>query len=85
MTLRDHLHAGSGRRRLSEETLGLPGDDWATDFFDLLYVQRIKEAFDEDSSGYVTVAEVNRFSDLQPRALGWRYVITAMHSISTRR
>ncbi|GJE98690.1 hypothetical protein PsYK624_149250 [Phanerochaete sordida] len=71
MTLRDHLHAGSGRRTLSMETLDFPGDDWAIDFFDLPHVQRIKEAFDEDSSGYVTIAEVNRFSDLQPRALGW--------------
>ncbi|EKM56765.1 uncharacterized protein PHACADRAFT_172445 [Phanerochaete carnosa HHB-10118-sp] len=71
VTLRDHFQNKSRHHGPFEETSNLSRDSWTTDFIELLYVQRIKEAFDEDGSGYVTVAEVNRFTEQQPRILGW--------------
>lgn len=50
----------------------LPQKDAAVGFRELPYVQRIREAFDEDGSGYVTLKEVNRFTETQPVALRWK-------------
>lgn len=47
-------------------------DEWTNEFIELLYLQRIKEAFDEDGSGFVTIREVNKFTEMQPTSLGWR-------------
>lgn len=74
MTLRDHFQEKVERVYGSLEVGSSRADDWTSEFIELLYVQRIKEAFDEDSSGYVTIREVNHFTDSQPTALGWRYV-----------
>ena len=49
-------------------------DDWAFQFINVSNLQSIMEAFDDDGSGYVTVAEVNRFIDLLPPDIKWRYV-----------
>ena len=74
VTLRDYLQSNTRRNEPFEATSGQQRDDWTTDFIELLYVQRIKEAFDEDASGYVTVAEVNKFTRGMPEDLHWRYV-----------
>lgn len=72
-TLRDHFKEKMGSVYGPPEapTSSTRRDEWTNEFIELLYLQRIKEAFDEDGSGYVTVREVNKFTDMQPVSLGW--------------
>lgn len=43
---------------------------WALKCINLLRLQPLVEAFDDDASGYVTVAEANGFFSCKPE--GWR-------------
>ena len=45
-------------------------DGWAIKYIDIMWVQPILEAFDDDASGFITVAEVNRFTSSRP--VVWR-------------
>jgi hypothetical protein len=45
-------------------------DEWAIKYVDVMWVQPILEAFDDDASGFITVAEVNRFTRSRPA--DWR-------------
>jgi hypothetical protein len=45
-------------------------DAWAVNFIDVMWVQPILEAFDDDASGFITVTEVNRFTSSRPA--DWR-------------
>jgi hypothetical protein len=68
--------------KLTLETDGVPGmgtvaishstdpDAWAIKYIDAMWVQPILEAFDDDASGFITVAEVNRFTSSRP--VDWR-------------
>lgn len=47
-------------------------DAWAITFVDLAWLQPISEAFDDDASGFITTAEVNRFTSSRPA--NWRFV-----------
>ncbi len=47
-------------------------DAWAMKFIDVMWVQPIMEAFDDDASGFITVTEVNTFTSSRPRE--WRLV-----------
>ena len=51
-----------------------PADDWALDYISITYIQQIMEAFDDDGSGYITVSEVNKFTDAIPTGVDWTYV-----------
>ena len=48
-------------------------DAWAMKFIDVMRVQPIMEAFDDDASGFITVTEVNEFTSSRPRE--WRLVL----------
>jgi hypothetical protein len=48
-------------------------DAWAMKFIDVMPVQPIMEAFDDDASGFVTVTKVNAFTSSRP--LEWRLVL----------
>ena len=68
--------------KLSSETKGVLGmgassintsmnpDGWAFKYIDVNWLQPILEAFDDDASGFITVAEVNRFTSSRP--VDWR-------------
>ncbi len=45
-------------------------DGWAIKHIDVMWVQPILEAFDDDASGFITIAEVNRFTSSRP--IDWR-------------
>ena len=45
-------------------------------------LQSIAEAFDDDSSGFVTIAEVNQFTSSRPK--DWRYVTPSFSENRTR-
>ena len=45
-------------------------DAWAIKYIDVMRVQPILEAFDDDASGFITVTELNRFTSSRP--VNWR-------------
>lgn len=45
-------------------------DGWAIKYIDIMWVQPILEAIDDDASGFITVAEVNHFTSSRP--VDWR-------------
>jgi hypothetical protein len=69
---------------LTSETNGVPymgidaignstnPDAWAIQYIDIMRVQPILEAFDDDASGFITISEVNRFTGSRP--VEWRWV-----------
>ncbi|KAI0340329.1 hypothetical protein BDW22DRAFT_412068 [Trametopsis cervina] len=73
-TIRDHF------REKAQRVYGPPSlqecniacaDDWTTEYMGPPYLRRIREAFDEDGSGFVTITDVNRVSESRPGRLGW--------------
>ncbi|KAH9942219.1 uncharacterized protein BXZ73DRAFT_41008 [Epithele typhae] len=44
-------------------------DEWTLNYIDLMHIQPIIEALDEDASGFVSISEVNRFTISRPK--GW--------------
>lgn len=74
MTLRDNF-----REKGEENSNGIEAlEDWALKYIDATWLQSIMEAFDDDASGYITVAELNRFTDAKPDSLDWRYAISTL-------
>lgn len=77
LALRDHY-----LEKLESETKGVPDmgttainnstnpDAWAIKYIDVMWVQPILEAFDDDASGFITVSEVNHFTSSRP--VDWR-------------
>jgi hypothetical protein len=47
-------------------------DAWAIKFIDVMRLQPIMEAFDDDASGFITITEMNRFTSSRP--VDWRLV-----------
>ncbi|TCD60695.1 hypothetical protein EIP91_009662, partial [Steccherinum ochraceum] len=66
MTLRDHFRE-QGEENKENEAL----QDWTLKYIDTTWLQSIMEAFDDDASGYITVTELNRFTDACPVNLKW--------------
>jgi hypothetical protein len=58
-------------------------DAWAMKFIDVMWVQPIMEAFDDDASGFITVTEVNGFTSSLSRPREWR-LVSHRHIISNR-
>ncbi|KAI0752480.1 hypothetical protein C8Q80DRAFT_1146274 [Daedaleopsis nitida] len=66
-------------------------DEWAIEYINLNRVQAIAEAFDDDASGFITIAEVNHFTSSRPKdwslphwlaywAIGWQMTATSYRS-----
>jgi hypothetical protein len=60
---------GTGTSAISNS---LNPDAWAIKFIDVAWIQPILEAFDDDASGFINIAEVNRFTSSRPA--DWRFV-----------
>ncbi|KAJ7507291.1 hypothetical protein B0H11DRAFT_197898 [Mycena galericulata] len=73
MALRDHFHEGNkggdGQQHDHAPMVVDKSDQWALEYINVLRLQPISEAFDDDASGFVTVNEVNEFTSMRP--LGW--------------
>jgi hypothetical protein len=79
LALRDHFV-----EKLAAEAEGVPGmgpallntsrnpNAWAIKFIDITRLQPILEAFDDDASGFITISEMNQFTDSRPP--DWRLV-----------
>ena len=50
-------------------------DGWAIKYINIGRGRSILEAFGDDASGFVTVSEVNNFTQLRPR--DWRYALSS--------
>ena len=56
-------------------------DAWAIKFMDVIRLQPISEAFDDDASGFITITEMNRFTSSRP--IEWRSVSRYQRRISS--
>jgi hypothetical protein len=76
MALRDYFQEKWDAPPADGATASAPhnrsSDEWALAYLNVVRLQPISEAFDDDASGFVTVAEVNTFTTSRP--LDWRYV-----------
>lgn len=74
MTLRDHFNdmAESPSSSHDEAHHNHDTDGWTRQYVDVRYLQHIMDAIDDDGSGLITIAEINRFTDMLPSLLGWR-------------
>jgi hypothetical protein len=54
-------------------------DSWAIEYIDITRTQSIMEAFDDDAGGFITVYEVNTFTQLRP--FGWRYALSLVSEV----
>jgi hypothetical protein len=79
LALRDHYLEKLALR--TESVLGMgtaevntipDPDTWAIKYIDIMRLQPIMEAFDDDASGFITIQEINRFT--RPRPVDWRLV-----------
>lgn len=65
--------------RLEAETNGKPSSDgWTFAYLTVMRLQPISEAFDDDASGFITVAEVNTLTTSRPA--DWRYASKAVYN-----
>ncbi|KAI9459300.1 hypothetical protein F5148DRAFT_1319727 [Russula earlei] len=55
-------------------------DAWAVKYIDIIRLQPIMEAIDDDSSGFITIGEMNRFTASRP--IDWRLVSLHIQNIS---
>ena len=77
MTLQEHFNEKVQERSdtpASPSDKPVNTDDWAVQFISLAWLQPITEALDENGSGYISITELNRFTDSMPIGLGWRSV-----------
>lgn len=75
LALRDFFQeklAASSKGVSTPETGLRSADGWAIKYIDIIRLQPIMEAFDDDASGFITVLEMNNFTTGRPK--GWRFV-----------
>ncbi|KAM5530344.1 hypothetical protein V8D89_015985 [Ganoderma adspersum] len=76
LALRDHYLQHVKRKRETPHTDDVKsrvadGDEWALEWININRLQAIIEAFDDDASGFITVAEVNEFTTTPSRPAEW--------------
>jgi hypothetical protein len=81
MALRDYFHEKwrSEVKKAESVNTSTPhvadspdSDEWALAYLHVQRLQPVSEAVDDDASGFVTVAEVNTFTNSRP--INWRWV-----------
>jgi hypothetical protein len=72
MALKDHYHI---ENVVEESDHPNKADSWAVEYISIGRARTIMEAFDDDASGFVTVKEVNGFTQSKSRPTGWRCVL----------
>jgi len=68
MTLRDHFREKAADIDTKAQNRH---DDWALQYIDLNWLNHIMDAFDDDGTGFITIGEINRFTDDMPQTLSW--------------
>ncbi|KAJ7099683.1 hypothetical protein C8R44DRAFT_716668 [Mycena epipterygia] len=69
MALRDYFQEHKDTDQPDEHAVVDKADEWALEYINVVRIQAISEAFDDDASGFITVAEANTFTTMRP--LGW--------------
>ena len=72
LTIQDHYHDLFENVTHVAAPESIASDEWALEYLGLSSLRPLMEAFDDDGSGYVTIAEINQFTDSMPKDLGWR-------------
>ncbi|PIL33864.1 hypothetical protein GSI_03570 [Ganoderma sinense ZZ0214-1] len=78
---RKPANSGAAASRIADQ------DEWALQWININRLQAIAEAFDDDASGFITIAEVNSFTASRPKewslphwiaywAIGWQMTAT---------
>ena len=74
LALRDHYHDRAEEHKRKAARFEGPHvhdpDAWCLEFMNVKRLQSISEAFDDDGSGFITVAEANQFTSSRPAS--WR-------------
>lgn len=65
LALRDYY-----RDKWRSQKEGSECDIWTLEYLDVSSLQSVRQAFDDDASGFITVAEVNAFTSSRP--VDWR-------------
>lgn len=77
LALRDYYHdleEEMRRKGASFEAASTSNPNaWALEYLNIKRLQQIADIFDEDASGFITVAEANKLTAARP--LDWRYVL----------
>ncbi|OCH83958.1 hypothetical protein OBBRIDRAFT_840073 [Obba rivulosa] len=73
MAVRDYFNENldEARKATNSSNSTTKVDGWALAYIGPKWQQRIMEAIDEDASGYVTIAELNKFTEALPASLEW--------------
>ncbi|KAI9070175.1 hypothetical protein FKP32DRAFT_1586395 [Trametes sanguinea] len=66
MTLRDHYREVIEDARHGTDDENIINDEWALEYINPSCFQPLLAAFDDDASGYVTIAELNKFMEQRP-------------------
>ncbi len=56
----------------SQDRKKIIDDEWTLQCIDTKWLPSIIEAFDDNSSGYITIAKINHFTKSLPKELDWR-------------
>lgn len=78
----DKAHVSCGHPSVSNPISS--HDSWALSYIGNQHLQQLKEAFDDDNSGSITVIKINRITSLLPESLGWRSVLVCYKIRCTR-
>lgn len=60
----------------------LASDEWTLRYINIVRIQPLIEAFDDDASGFITVREANQFTRM--RLPDWRFVFNTFHVLQLR-
>ncbi|KAI8983185.1 hypothetical protein BD414DRAFT_523114 [Trametes punicea] len=71
MTLRDYYRDVIEDARLASEERQIINDEWTLEYLGPSWFQPLLDVLDDDASGYITIAEVNKLMDQRPAALNW--------------
>ncbi|KAF8509109.1 hypothetical protein BU17DRAFT_56323 [Hysterangium stoloniferum] len=85
LTLRDYFQEKWGEIS-QQQAAGDNPDEWALDYLNVIRLQPLTEAFDNDASGFITINEVNSFTESRPNdwslphwlaywAIGWNQTL----------
>ncbi|KAL6302032.1 hypothetical protein BKA93DRAFT_737677 [Sparassis latifolia] len=73
LALHDYYHEVMEERKddpqYEEDRKRLRGDEWALEWIQVSRLQLVSEAFDDDASGFITIAEANKMTTSRP--LDW--------------
>ena len=60
-------------RRTAVNSVKQTDDKWTLSYINVYYLQPIREAIDDDETGFITIQEVNFFATSKPQ--NWTYVL----------